>query len=128
MSMKATIRAGVALAALVASNAAAQEGGMAPRAWSIYGMLGGVTSTGGGSGTLMEGRFASTMGLRFRIEEGPWWFGVEYTDWVARANAAGFDSIAVRDGGGNPSRDRSATFRATSLQPWAAATSGCAVR
>jgi hypothetical protein len=116
MSMKATIRAGAALVALVASNAGAQEYLLANRAWSIYGMLGGVTASGGGAGTLMEGRYAATAGLRFRIEEGPWWFGVEYTDWVARATAAGFDSIAARDGGGNPSRDRKATFRATTLQ------------
>jgi hypothetical protein len=116
MSMKATIRAGAALVALVASTAGAQDYLLANRAWSIYGMIGGVTSTGGGSGTLMEGRYAQTVGLRFRIEEGPWWFGVEYTDWVARATTAGFDSIAARDGGGSPSRDRSATFNATSLQ------------
>jgi hypothetical protein len=119
MSMRAMIRAGgslVALVALVASAAEGQGDGLARHAWSIYGMLGGVTSTGGGAGTLMKGRFASTVGLRFRIEEGPWWFGVEYTDWVARATTAGFDSIAARDGGGNPSRDRNASFKATSLQ------------
>jgi hypothetical protein len=116
MSMKAALRLAGVLVALGASTAPAQEMGIANRAWSIYGLLGGVTATGGGAGTLMEGRYASTLGLRFRIEDGPWWFGVEYTDWVARATSAGFDSIVARDRNPIVSRDRNATFRATSFQ------------
>jgi hypothetical protein len=87
----------------------------APRNWSIFVATGWMASSGGGSGTLMGERIPALYGLRFRLEEGPWWLGVEVDAWTARATAAGRDTIVARSRSNFGAHSGRASFSATTL-------------
>jgi hypothetical protein len=106
----------LAMALLIFANPiGAQERTTSPRNWSIYAATGWMASSGGGSETLMRERIPALFGLRFRLEEGKWWLGVELDAWTARATKAGRDSIIARTRSSFISNSSAARFNATTL-------------
>jgi hypothetical protein len=63
----------------------------------------------------MGERVPALYGLRFRLEESAWWFGMEVDAWTARATAAGRDSIVARSRASYIANTGPARFNATTL-------------
>jgi hypothetical protein len=102
------------LALLTVARAAAAQETMPGRNWSVFVATGWMASEGGGSGTLMGERIPALYGLRFKIEDGGWWLGVEVDAWTARATALGRDSILARSRSTGP-HTGPARYNATTL-------------
>ena len=108
-------RCALLLGALACATTTADAQATRGRNWTIFNATGWMAVSGAGSGTLMGERIPGLFGLRFRLEDGDWWMGIELEAWAARATQAGRDSIIARSLRINYNPTGRASFYSTTL-------------